>query len=107
MEYASSLALLLATTNYAAGTTQSAFKHSAALAQLLSRNISNSTNHYTAFSVRYNPSPFNAGIKSLRATLLDEIFYSTFYLLNVNFVNICVKNQQMQQLFIQFINYVW
>jgi hypothetical protein len=22
-------------------------------------------------------------------------------------VNICVKNQQMQQLFIQFINYVW
>jgi hypothetical protein len=25
----------------------------------------------------------------------------------VYFVNICVKNQQMQQLFIQFINYVW
>jgi hypothetical protein len=25
----------------------------------------------------------------------------------VHFVNICVKNQQMQQLFIQFINYVW
>jgi hypothetical protein len=24
----------------------------------------------------------------------------------VHFVNICVKNQQMQQLFIQFINYV-
>jgi hypothetical protein len=24
-----------------------------------------------------------------------------------SFVNICVKNQQMQQLFIQFINYVW
>jgi hypothetical protein len=25
----------------------------------------------------------------------------------VHFVNICAKNQQMQQLFIQFINYVW
>jgi hypothetical protein len=25
----------------------------------------------------------------------------------VNFVNICVKNQQIQQLFIQFINYAW
>jgi hypothetical protein len=25
----------------------------------------------------------------------------------VHFVNICVKIQQVQQLFIQFINYVW
>jgi hypothetical protein len=25
----------------------------------------------------------------------------------VHFVNICVKNQQLQLLFIQFINYVW
>jgi hypothetical protein len=25
----------------------------------------------------------------------------------MHFVNVCVKNQQMQQLFIQFINYVW
>jgi hypothetical protein len=25
----------------------------------------------------------------------------------VHVVNICVKNQQMQQLFFQFINYVW
>jgi hypothetical protein len=25
----------------------------------------------------------------------------------VHFVNICVKNQQMQKLFIQFIDYVW
>jgi hypothetical protein len=25
----------------------------------------------------------------------------------VHFVNICVKNQQIHQLFIQFINYVW
>jgi hypothetical protein len=25
----------------------------------------------------------------------------------MHFINICMKNQQMQQLFIQFINYVW
>jgi hypothetical protein len=25
----------------------------------------------------------------------------------VHFVNICVKNHQIHQLFIQFINYVW
>jgi hypothetical protein len=25
----------------------------------------------------------------------------------VHFINICVKNQQMHQLFIHFINYVW
>jgi hypothetical protein len=25
----------------------------------------------------------------------------------VHFVNICVKNQQVHKLFIQFINYVW
>jgi hypothetical protein len=25
----------------------------------------------------------------------------------VHFVNICAKNQQIHQLFIQFINYVW
>jgi hypothetical protein len=36
--------------------------------------------------------------------LPDEIFLLGILLL---FVNICVKNQQMQQLFIQFINYVW
>jgi hypothetical protein len=27
--------------------------------------------------------------------------------LTVHFIYVCMKNQQMQQLFIQFINYVW
>jgi hypothetical protein len=35
-----------------------------------------------------------------------EIFTWDFAYWTVHFGNICVKNQQMQQLFIQFINYV-
>jgi hypothetical protein len=37
----------------------------------------------------------------------DEIFTGNFASWTVHFVNICVKNQQMQQLLFQFINYVW
>jgi hypothetical protein len=36
---------------------------------------------------------------------LTKFFTGDFASLTVHFVNICVKNQQMQQLFIQFINY--
>jgi hypothetical protein len=43
---------------------------------------------------------FNAGIKSFRATLPDKIFTWDFASLTVHFVNICVKTQQMHQLFI-------
>jgi hypothetical protein len=38
---------------------------------------------------------------------LTRFFTGDFASRTVHFVNICVKNQQMQQLFIQFINYVW
>jgi hypothetical protein len=38
---------------------------------------------------------------------LTRFFTGYFASWTVYFVNICVKNQQMQQLFIQFINYVW
>jgi hypothetical protein len=38
---------------------------------------------------------------------LMRFFTGDFASWTVNFVNIRVKNQQMQQLFIQFINYVW
>jgi hypothetical protein len=64
----------------------------------------------------YTPSPLcslsgnwhlNSGIKSLRATLSEEIFAADFASWTMHFVNICVKNKQMQQLFIQFINYTW
>jgi hypothetical protein len=36
-----------------------------------------------------------------------RFFTGDFASLTVHFVNICVKNQQIYQLFIQFINYVW
>jgi hypothetical protein len=38
---------------------------------------------------------------------MDEIFTGDFASWTVHFVNICVKNQQIHQLFIQFINNVW
>jgi hypothetical protein len=45
-------------------------------------------------------SPFNAGIKFLRATRPDKIFYWDFVSWTVHFVNICVKKQQIHQLLI-------
>jgi hypothetical protein len=38
---------------------------------------------------------------------LTRFFTADFASWTVHLINICVKNQQMQQLFIQFINYVW
>jgi hypothetical protein len=38
---------------------------------------------------------------------LTRIFTGDFASWTVHFVNMCVKNQQIHQLFIQFINYVW
>jgi hypothetical protein len=42
-----------------------------------------------------------------RCIYMDEIFTGDFASWTVHFVNIYVKNQQINQLFIQFINYVW
>jgi hypothetical protein len=38
---------------------------------------------------------------------LTRYFTGDFASLTVHFVNICVKNQQIYQLFFQYINYVW
>jgi hypothetical protein len=38
---------------------------------------------------------------------LARFFTGDFASLTVHFVNICVKNQQIHQLFIQFANYLW
>jgi hypothetical protein len=38
---------------------------------------------------------------------LTRIFTGDLSSWTMHFVNICVKNQQIHQLFIQFINYVW
>jgi hypothetical protein len=38
---------------------------------------------------------------------LQKFFTSDFVSWTMHFVNTCVKNQQMQQLFIQFITYLW
>jgi hypothetical protein len=52
---------------------------------------------------------YGAPSKARNLTLyiyMDEILYWGFCFLNLHFVNICVQNQQIHQLFIQFINYV-
>jgi hypothetical protein len=38
---------------------------------------------------------------------LTRFFTGDFASLTVILVNICMKNQQFQQLFIQFISYIW
>jgi hypothetical protein len=38
---------------------------------------------------------------------LTIFFTGDFASWTMHFVNICVKNKQMQELFVQFINYVW
>jgi hypothetical protein len=41
-----------------------------------------------------------------RVYIYGRDFYWGFWFLNRAFVNICVKNQQIRELFIQFINYL-
>jgi hypothetical protein len=57
-------------------------------------------------SLSLHVNPLTPELNPSRATLSDEIFYWDFAYWTVHFV-VGVKNQQMQQLFIQFINYVW
>jgi hypothetical protein len=43
----------------------------------------------------------------LTSYIYERDFYWGFASLTMHFVKICVKNQQIHQLFIQFINYIW
>jgi hypothetical protein len=53
---------------------------------------------FNPLTLELNPSPRNAAWRD---------FYWDFASWTMHFINICLKTQQMQQLFIQFINYVW
>jgi hypothetical protein len=67
--------------------------------------ISTHLDSHAVWKLSFNP--LTPELNSLRATLPDEIFIGDFASWTVHFVNICVKNQQIHQLFIQFIDYVW
>jgi hypothetical protein len=54
---------------------------------------------------RFNP--LTPELNTSGQACLTRYFTGDFAYLTVHFVNICVKIQQMQQLFIKFINYVW
>jgi hypothetical protein len=54
-----------------------------------------------------NINPLNPELNPSAQRCLTQIFTGNFASWTVHFVNICVKTQHMQQLFIQFINYAW
>jgi hypothetical protein len=69
---------------------------------------------YIAYVVVSSPQPNVTFINPLTPELnpcaqrcLTRFFTGDFASWTVHFVNICVKNQQIHQLFIQFIKYVW
>jgi hypothetical protein len=59
--------------------------------------------HVELFTLNALTQELNPSAQRCLTRFLTGYFASS----TVHFVNICVKNQQMQQLFIQFTNYVW
>jgi hypothetical protein len=57
--------------------------------------------------VSYLFNPLTPELNPSAQRCLTRFFTGNFASWGVHFFSICVKNQQMQQLFIQFINYVW
>jgi hypothetical protein len=55
----------------------------------------------------YYVNPFTPELNPAAQRCLTRYFTADFASWTQHFVNICVKNQQIHQLFIQFINYVW
>jgi hypothetical protein len=51
--------------------------------------------------------PLTPELNTSAQRCLTRFFIGDFASLTVHFINICVKMQQMHQLFAQFINYVW
>jgi hypothetical protein len=51
--------------------------------------------------------PLTPELNTSAQRCLTRFYTGNFASSIMHFINICVKNQQMQKLFIQFINYVW
>jgi hypothetical protein len=77
---------------------------------LSQRLLVDSNNSLNSFEIHFLSKILNPLTPELNPSVkrcLTRFFSGDFASSTVHFVNICVKNQQMQQLFIQFINYVW
>jgi hypothetical protein len=61
---------------------------------------------FLAYLERSLISPLTPKLNPSAQRCLTRFFNGDFASWTVHFFNICVKNQQMQQLFIQFINYI-
>jgi hypothetical protein len=57
--------------------------------------------------LQYNINALMMELNPSTKRCLTRFFTGDFASWTVHFINICVKNQQIYQLFIQFINYVW
>jgi hypothetical protein len=68
-------------------------------------NVYQSSYKYWLFVSDFNPLTPELNPSAQRC--MTRFFTGDFATWTVHFVNICVKNQQIHQLFIQFINYVW
>jgi hypothetical protein len=63
--------------------------------------------YFSQIHTKFMFNPLTPELNPSAQRCLTRFFTADFASLTVNFVNICVKNQQIQQLFIQFINHVW
>jgi hypothetical protein len=61
----------------------------------------------TMFNFFFLLNPMKPELNPSSQRCLTRLFTGDFASWTLNVVNICVKTQPMQQLFIQFINYVW
>jgi hypothetical protein len=62
---------------------------------------------FTVLHGQQNINPLTPELNPSAQPSLTRFFAGDFASWTVHFVNICVKNQQRHQLFIQFINHVW
>jgi hypothetical protein len=63
--------------------------------------------HVTPLCYRQHINPLTPELNPSARHCLTRIFTGDLASWTVHFVNICMNNQQIHQLFIQFINYVW
>jgi hypothetical protein len=61
----------------------------------------------TSYFLTTDLNPLTPELNPFAQRCLTRFFTGDFASWTVHFVNICVKNQQIHQLFIQFMNFVW
>jgi hypothetical protein len=76
------------------------------ISSLIGRRVCSDSHSHSSTSHTADIYPLTLELNPSAQRCLMRFFTRDFASLTVHFVNICMKNKQMQQLFIQFINYV-